>query len=75
MQNVLNLKQVSFNGNILNSVNSKDIYNYLQIKTEYSHWIKRTIKKYDFLNNEDYIIINVKNDVNPKRYQPLSLSI
>ena len=66
MQNVLNLKQVSFNGNILNSVNSKDIYNYLQIKTEYSHWIKRTIKKYDFLNNEDYIIINVKNDVNPK---------
>jgi len=48
-------------GNI-NSVNSRDIYNYLQISEQYVDWIKRVIEKYDFIENEDYITFSEKSE-------------
>lgn len=38
----------------VNSVNSRDIYEYLEVKTEYRIWINRAIEKYDFVENEDF---------------------
>jgi len=46
----------------VNSVNSRDLYNYLQVKTEFADWIKRAINKYDFVENTDYIITIRKNE-------------
>lgn len=49
----------------LNSVNSRELYEFLGVNTEYSKWIQRAIEKYSFENMADYII--VKNDENSGR--------
>ncbi|WP_419767230.1 phage antirepressor KilAC domain-containing protein [Arcobacter sp.] len=51
----------------LNSVNSRELYEYLGISTDYNTWIKRAIDKYDFVESEDYILLkNGENGSNPK---------
>jgi len=39
----------------VNSVNARDVHEYLEVKTAFSNWIKRAIEKYDFLDNTDYV--------------------
>ena len=39
----------------LNSVNARDIHNYLQVNSKFADWIKRAISKYDFKENIDYV--------------------
>lgn len=39
----------------VNSVNSREIYDHLNIATKYSMWIQRAIEKYDFELNEDFV--------------------
>lgn len=43
------------------TINTRDLYNELAIKSEYSHWIKRFISSYDLRENIDYKLI-VKKD-------------
>lgn len=40
----------------LNSVNSRELYEYLGIRQQYADWIKLAIAKYDFIENEDFTI-------------------
>lgn len=43
-----------------NSVNARELHTFIQSKADYSNWITRRIKKYDFKENQDYIIIQTK---------------
>jgi len=43
-----------------NSVNAKELHSFIQSKSKYADWITRRIKKYDFQENKDYIIIETK---------------
>lgn len=43
----------------INSVNARDIHEYLEIKTQFSTWIQRAIEKYDFVQGNDYSILNI----------------
>lgn len=44
----------------VNSVNARNIYEYLELsKGQFSRWIKSAIDKYDFIENEDYITIDM----------------
>ena len=56
MTNLIQISKTSINGAEINSVNSRDIYDYLEIKRQYSDWIKDCISKYDFENNQDFTI-------------------
>ena len=47
-------------GTDVNSVNARELHEYIQSKSDYSTWIKNRIKKYDFKENQDYIIIQTK---------------
>ena len=56
------MKHIAITKNVIdgaevNSVNSRDIHKTLEIKTEYSKWIKRTIDKYGFTEDEDYTVV------------------
>lgn len=44
------------NNTEINSVNARDIHEYLEVKTPFSMWIKRAIEKYDFIENKDFTI-------------------
>ena len=56
MKHVQIIKQV-LDGAEVNSVNSRDLHDDLEVKTDYSKWIKRAIDKYDFIENEDYAVV------------------
>ncbi len=49
--------QNELDGTMQQTVNSREVYNFLKIKTEYSHWIRRTIEKFDFEEGSDYLVI------------------
>jgi len=60
MNKIINIEKVLFNDEVLNAVNSREFHEYLKIDTEYPKWIQRAIEKYDFMENDDFVI--VKND-------------
>lgn len=48
------ITKTSLDGSEINSVNAREIYDYLEIKTPFSMWIRRAIEKYDFMENIDF---------------------
>lgn len=37
------------------SIDAKDLHKFLETKTEFSLWFKRRVKKYDFIENSDFV--------------------
>lgn len=54
MNSLIQITKNMINGVEINSINAREIHEYLEIKTPFSMWIKRAIGKYDFLENEDF---------------------
>lgn len=52
----------------IQTINAKHVYDFLQVKSDYSHWIARAIKNYDFKEGRDFV--GVKNDA--RKLQALS---
>ena len=57
-------KSIYINGTEINSVNAREIHEYLKVKTKFADWIKRAIEKYDFIENQDYAILKNGNGNN-----------
>ena len=55
MNDLIQINKTIINGAEVNSVNSREIYEYLGIATKYSMWIQRAIDKYGFIHGEDYV--------------------
>jgi anti-repressor protein len=53
-----------FNGVNINSVNARQMHEYLKVKTKFADWIKRAIEKYDFIENQDFTILKNGNGAN-----------
>ena len=56
MTNIIKITKNEIGNAELNSVNARDIHNYLEVKTKFSMWIQRAISKYDFKENVDYLL-------------------
>ncbi len=41
-------------------VNARDLHTFLNSQTEFSHWIKRRIERYEFIADIDYILLTPK---------------
>jgi len=67
MNDLINITKIQINGSEVNSVNSRDIYEHLDVKRQYADWIKSAIEKYDFEENIDFHIF-VKPTNNQKDY-------
>ena len=55
MTNIITITKNEIGNAELNSVNARDIHNYLQVNSKFADWIKRAISKYDFKENIDYV--------------------
>jgi len=64
MQNIINISQHTIGTQEVNAVNARDIHEYLGVKTPFSMWIQRAIKKYDFKENIDFTIHKIVNGKN-----------
>ncbi|MFP0547878.1 antA/AntB antirepressor family protein [Acinetobacter baumannii] len=61
--------EVELNGKVQFGVNARDLHSMLDVKAEFSHWIKRRIAQCKFEENYDYVVF-VKKDENLKGGRP-----
>ena len=61
--------EVELNGKVQLGVNARDLHKMLEVKAEFSHWIKRRISQCKFEENFDYMVF-VKKDENLKGGRP-----
>ena len=54
----IKIEKSIFDGISINSVNAREIHEYLGVKTRFNDWINRAIEKYDFIENVDYSILS-----------------
>ena len=57
MTNIITITKNEIGNAELNSVNARDIHNYLQVNSKFADWIKRAIVKYDFKENIDFTVL------------------
>ena len=62
------ITKTTLDGAEVNSVNSREIYEHLEVSTRYNDWIQRAIEKYDFEAGVDYVLL--KNEKNPEGGRP-----
>lgn len=48
MNEIIKISKSEIGGTETNSVNARDIYKYLEVKTAFTTWLQRAIDKYDF---------------------------
>lgn len=56
MNDLIKIEKSNINGADVNSVNARTLWDFLQSKQEFSAWIKNRIKKYGFIEFEDFLI-------------------
>lgn len=61
--------EVELNGKVQLGVNARDLHKMLEVKTDFSDWIKRRIKQCGFEENFDYVVI-LKKEENLKGGRP-----
>lgn len=61
MKNLISITKSEIGTEEVNSVNARNIHEYLEVKTHLSTWIKRAIEKYDFKENIDFSILKSAN--------------
>ena len=65
MKNLISITKSEIGTEELNSVNARDIHEYLEVKTRFNDWIKRAIERYDFRENIDYSKMSILQHGNP----------
>ncbi|HEF9728331.1 TPA: antA/AntB antirepressor family protein [Campylobacter coli] len=59
----------------INSVNARDLHEFLNSGQDYSEWIKNRINKYSFTENQDYIIELVYTKGRPRKEYYITLDM
>lgn len=55
MNDIVKIERAEISGSEVNSVNARELHEYLESKQEFTSWIKARIEKFGFVENEDYI--------------------
>jgi len=66
---LIKVRQIEIDKTVVNSVNSRDLHKGLEVKKDYSNWIKDQVKSLDLEENFDYIVFAQKGE-NPKGGRP-----
>ncbi len=53
-----NLPQIQAHDALIQAVNARELHTFLQNKRQFSDWIKQRIAEYDFVENQDFVIIS-----------------
>lgn len=56
----IDISSKTFNNEKVNTVNARDLYEQLQVATDFRHWIQRRIQKYGFVENQDFVLVGQK---------------
>ena len=56
--NLINVFDGQINNDLIKLVNARELHQFLEIGKKFSDWIKDKIDKYNFVENQDYILIS-----------------
>uniref|UniRef100_A0A3B0MKV8 AntA/AntB antirepressor domain-containing protein n=1 Tax=Arsenophonus endosymbiont of Trialeurodes vaporariorum TaxID=235567 RepID=A0A3B0MKV8_9GAMM len=56
IQNLINIKTKNISGELIQTVNARDLHAFLEIGKDFITWIKDRIKQYGFAENIDFIV-------------------
>ena len=54
MNELISLTQSAINGELQQTVNARELHEFLEVSTAFKDWISRRIKDYDFMENLDF---------------------
>ena len=57
------------------TINARDLYKWLEIKSDFNNWIKNYIKDFDFIENKDFVIIYEKSAGRPIKEYHISIDM
>ena len=66
MNEIITINATNINEDTVNTVNARDLHEYLGVGKDFSTWIKERIKKYGFEEGIDYIILQNSEASNTK---------
>ncbi|WP_375615451.1 antA/AntB antirepressor family protein [Bartonella sp. AC10YNML] len=56
MNTLIKISEQAVGQEIIQTVNARELHVFLEVKRDFSNWIKDRINKYSFLKNQDYIV-------------------
>ena len=74
MQYVIEIQNKTI-GAETNSVNAKELHNFIQSKSRFNDWIINRISKYGFTENQDYIIVTTSTGGRPSKEYYITLDM
>lgn len=57
MNELIPLHPQTINGNAVETVNARELHTFVGSKQEFANWIKNRIEKYNFVENQDFLIV------------------
>ena len=67
MTQLIPLHSQTIDGNAVETVNARELHAFLESKQDFSNWINNRIKQYNFMENQDFILVlNQQNKVSNK---------
>ncbi|SPP32679.1 hypothetical protein ARAF_3071 [Arsenophonus endosymbiont of Aleurodicus floccissimus] len=58
MKDLINIETKNINGELIQTVNARDLHAFLESKQDFSTWMKKRISDYKFVENIDYIVFH-----------------
>ena len=49
---------------LVQTVNARELHAFLESKQDFSTWMKNRIEKYDFVENQDFVVFHKKMETN-----------
>ena len=69
MNELIKLNQTKINNDLVQTVNARELHEFLDVSTRYNDWITKRIRDYDFLENQDFVCFT-QNSVKPDGGRP-----
>ncbi|ENN94017.1 antA/AntB antirepressor family protein [Bartonella vinsonii] len=57
MNNLITISEQTIGQEIVHTVNARELHKFLEVGKDFSTWLKKRIKEYNFLKNQDYIVL------------------
>ena len=58
MNELIPLQPQTINGNAVETVNAKELHEFLEVRSKFADWIKNRISEYDFTANQDFTTVS-----------------
>ena len=62
MTQLIPLHSQTIDGNAVETVNARELHEFLESKRQFADWIKNRIEQYDFVENQDFVCVSQKNE-------------